>query len=100
MVPLFRRLSPPFTSAAFAALCFLGVFVFLIPYVAIQIQGIAIFLDAASDGALPQWVWSVGIVCVLLMYSEVGGLRAIIHCDAMQINCSRPRLSVIAIGVE
>lgn len=77
---------------------FFGVFVFLIPYVAIQIQGIAIFLDAASEGALPQWVWSVGIVCVMLMYSEVGGLRAIIHCDAIQGTILLIVIWVVALG--
>lgn len=77
---------------------FLGVFVFLIPYVAIQIQGIAIFLDAASDGALPPWVWSIGIMCVMLLYSEVGGLRAIIHCDAIQGTILLIVIWIVAIG--
>jgi SSS family solute:Na+ symporter len=77
---------------------FFGVFVFLIPYVAIQIQGIAIFLDAASGGALPSWVWSVGIVCVMLAYSEVGGLRAIIHCDAIQGTILLIVIWIVALG--
>ena len=63
---------------------FAGAFVFLIPYTAIQIRGIAIFLSAVFPEAMPPWGWSVGIVCLILIYSEIGGLRAIVYSDAMQ----------------
>jgi len=63
---------------------FAGAFIFLIPYTAIQISGISIFLNAVFPDALPGWGWSVGIVCIMLLYSEIGGLRAIIYSDAMQ----------------
>ena len=63
---------------------FAGVFLFLIPYVAIQIRGIAIFLTAVFPEALPSWGWSVAIVGVMLLYSEIGGLKAIMHADAVQ----------------
>ncbi len=63
---------------------FAGAFVFLIPYTAIQIRGIAIFLNAVFPAAMPSWGWSVGIVCIMLIYSEIGGLRAIVYSDAMQ----------------
>lgn len=63
---------------------FAGVFVFLTPYVAIQIRGLAIFLEAVFPGALPAWIWSTLIVVAMLVYSEVGGLRAIIYSDALQ----------------
>lgn len=61
-----------------------GVFLFLIPYVAIQIRGLAIFLEAVFPGALPAWVWSTGLVVAMLIYSEVGGLRAIMYSDVVQ----------------
>jgi SSS family solute:Na+ symporter len=63
---------------------FAGVFLFLIPYVAIQIRGIAIFLTAVFPEALPSWGWSIAIVGVMLTYSEIGGLKAIMHADAVQ----------------
>ena len=61
-----------------------GVFLFLVPYVAIQVRGLAIFLEAVFPGALPAWAWSTGIVAAMLVYSEVGGLRAIIYSDVLQ----------------
>lgn len=63
---------------------FAGVFLFLVPYVSIQIRGLAIFLEAVFPGALPAWIWSTLIVIAMLIYSEVGGLRAIIYSDALQ----------------
>lgn len=65
-------------------LYFAGVFLFLVPYVAIQIRGLAIFLEAVFPGALPAWAWSAGVVFVMLVYSEIGGLRAIILSDVLQ----------------
>jgi solute:Na+ symporter, SSS family len=63
---------------------FTSAFVFLIPYVAIQIRGISIFLEAAFPGMLPSWVWSLGIVIMMLVYAEIGGLKAIVYSDAIQ----------------
>ncbi|MFW5762279.1 MAG: sodium:solute symporter family protein [Cyclobacteriaceae bacterium] len=63
---------------------FVGVFLFLVPYVAIQIRGIAIFLNAVFPEALPAWGWSTIIVIIMLSYSEIGGLRAIIYNDVIQ----------------
>jgi SSS family solute:Na+ symporter len=63
---------------------FLAVFIFLVPYVAIQIRGVAIFLEQAFPSALPAWGWSLIIVVVMLLYSEFGGLKAIIYADFMQ----------------
>lgn len=65
-------------------LYFLGLFLFLIPYVAVQIRGIGILLNAAYPETLPNWAWSLIIVVSLLIYSEIGGLKAIIYSDAMQ----------------
>ncbi len=63
---------------------FLAVFIFLVPYVAIQIRGVAIFLEQAFPGTLPAWAWSLMIVVIMLIYSEFGGLKAIIYADFMQ----------------
>jgi len=77
---------------------FLGVFLFLIPYVAIQIRGIAIFLNAVFPEALPPWGWSLGIVGIMLMYSELGGLKAIIYNDVIQGTILLVVLWIIAAG--
>ena len=61
-----------------------GIFVFLVPYVAIQIKGISLFLSSIIPDVMPSWAWSVAIVSVILAYSELGGLKAIIFADAVQ----------------
>ena len=61
-----------------------GIFVFLVPYVAIQIKGISLFLSSIIPNLMPSWAWSVAIVSVILAYSELGGLKAIIFADAVQ----------------
>ena len=63
---------------------FIGVFFFLIPYVAIQIRGIGIFLEGTFPDALPFWAWGLLIVGIMLLYSETGGLKAIIFADVLQ----------------
>ncbi len=91
---LSQRYETRFAGAVY--LC--GIFLFLVPYVAIQIRGIAIFLTAVFPDTLPAWGWSLGIVCVMLAYSEVGGLRAIIHCDVIQGTILLIVLWIIAVG--
>lgn len=61
-----------------------GAFIFLIPYVAIQIRGVATFLVAAFPESIPLWGWALGMVVIMLVYSEVGGLKAIIYSDVLQ----------------
>ncbi|MEO9893209.1 sodium:solute symporter family protein [Aurantibacter sp.] len=61
-----------------------GAVVFLIPYIAVQISGISIFLNAAFPDAIPVWGWSVMIVAIMILYSETGGLRAIMYNDTLQ----------------
>lgn len=61
-----------------------GAVVFLIPYIAVQISGISIFLNAAFPDVVPVWVWSLSIVAVMIIYSETGGLRAIMYNDTLQ----------------
>ncbi len=73
-----------FQSKTAGLVVFLGAFVFLIPYVAIQIRGVAIFLNQAFPEILPVWVWAAFIVVVMLLYSEIGGLKAIIYSDTLQ----------------
>ncbi len=63
---------------------FFGVFIFLVPYVAIQIRGVAIFLEQAFPTVMTAWGWSLLIVVIMLMYSELGGLKAIIFADTLQ----------------
>ncbi len=63
---------------------FAGIFLFLIPYVAIQIRGIGIFLEAVFPNALPYWGWGLCIIGLMLLYSETGGLKAIIFADVLQ----------------
>jgi solute:Na+ symporter, SSS family len=77
---------------------FLGIFLFLVPYVAIQIRGIAIFFNAVFPDALPAWAWSTGIVVIMLAYSELGGLRAIIYNDVIQGTILLIVLWIIAFG--
>ena len=63
---------------------FAGAFIFLIPYVAIQIRGVAIFLNATFPELLPVWAWAMVIVAIMLLYSEIGGLKAIMYADSLQ----------------
>lgn len=61
-----------------------GAVVFLIPYIAVQISGISIFINAAFPDAIPVWAWSSIIVAIMIVYSETGGLRAIMYNDTLQ----------------
>ncbi|MDW3646676.1 MAG: sodium:solute symporter family protein [Bacteroidia bacterium] len=61
-----------------------GAFIFLVPYVAIQIRGVATFFHAAFPEALPMWAWAVIMVVIMIIYSEVGGLKAIMYSDVLQ----------------
>ena len=61
-----------------------GALIFLIPYIAVQISGISIFLNAAFPDTIPVWGWSSMIVAIMIVYSETGGLRAIMYNDTLQ----------------
>ena len=65
-------------------LVFTGAFLFLIPYVAIQIRGMSMFFTAIFPEMLPSWGWALIIVSIMLAYSELGGLKAIVFSDAVQ----------------
>jgi len=71
-----------FKFAGFVA--FTGVVIFLIPYISVQIRGVSIFLNAAFPNALPVWGWGTIIVAIMIIYSEIGGLRAIMYNDTLQ----------------
>ncbi|HMB62918.1 MAG TPA: hypothetical protein VKN36_07590, partial [Eudoraea sp.] len=61
-----------------------GAVIFLVPYISVQISGISIFLNAAFPEAIPVWGWSLMIVAIMILYSETGGLRAIMYNDTLQ----------------
>jgi SSS family solute:Na+ symporter len=63
---------------------FTAAFIFLIPYAAIQIRGVSIFLHATFPQLMPFWGWSIIIIAMMLVYSEIGGLKAIVFADAIQ----------------
>lgn len=63
---------------------FLSSFLFLVPYAAIQIRGIAVFFDAAFPNFFPQWAWSIVLVTIMILYAQIGGLKAMVYSDAIQ----------------
>ena len=65
-------------------IAFVGVVIFLVPYISVQIKGVSTFLGAAFPDALPHWGWKALIVTIMIIYSEVGGLRAIMYNDTLQ----------------
>ncbi|MDW3094711.1 MAG: sodium:solute symporter family protein [Gammaproteobacteria bacterium] len=60
------------------------IFIFLLPYVAIQIRGIGVFLEAVVPLGYSKDFWMIAIVFSMLIYSAIGGLKAIIYSDAIQ----------------
>ena len=75
-----------------------GVFVFLVPYVAVQVRGIGIFMNAVFPQTLPIWGWATIVVTGMLIYSELGGLKAIIYSDALQGSLLFAVTGVVAYG--
>ncbi|NND04988.1 MAG: sodium:solute symporter family protein [Saprospiraceae bacterium] len=73
-----------FQSRLAGIVAFAGAFIFLIPYVAIQIRGVSFFLQQAFENSPPLWVYAICIVAIMLIYSEIGGLKAIIYSDVLQ----------------
>ena len=60
----------------------LGVFVFLIPYVAIQLHGISLFMN--SIWGIPEWVISLLVLFAIFLLIRLGGFGAIVRSDAIQ----------------
>ena len=77
-------ISEAFNSKFAGAVYLLGIFLFLVPYVSIQVRGVAIFLEAVAPIKLPMWIWASSILLLMLIYSSIGGLRAIMYSDAIQ----------------
>lgn len=77
-------ISRRFDSKAAGYIALAGAFIFLVPYVAIQIRGVAIFLEEVFAGGPSMWVYAVCMVALMLVYSEIGGLKAIIYSDTLQ----------------
>jgi len=72
-------------NSKYAAYIFLlGIFVFLVPYMAIQIKGISSFLEVAAPIKLSEVYWSIVMLSIILTYSSVGGFKAIVYSDAIQ----------------
>ncbi len=62
----------------------LGIFIFLVPYTAIQIKGISSFLEISMPFELSETIWSLIILSIVLFYSYFGGFKAIVYSDAIQ----------------
>lgn len=77
-------LQEAYQSKLAGIVAFGGAFIFLVPYVAIQIRGVATFFHAAFPEALPVWAWAMIMVVIMIVYSEVGGLKAIMYSDVLQ----------------
>ncbi|HVX51744.1 MAG TPA: hypothetical protein VHB48_16400, partial [Chitinophagaceae bacterium] len=63
---------------------FAGAFIFLVPYAAIQVKGMAIFMGAAFPGVAPLWVWALITIVLILVYSQTGGFKALVYSDVIQ----------------
>ena len=62
----------------------LGLVIFLVPYIAIQLKGASGILVNVVPYPVPQWSWAVIILFLMYLYSSIGGLRGIMYCDALQ----------------
>ncbi|HWB27919.1 MAG TPA: hypothetical protein VG738_20745 [Chitinophagaceae bacterium] len=63
---------------------FAGAFIFLVPYAAIQVKGMAIFMSAAFPALLPLWAWALITIILILIYSQIGGFKALVYSDVIQ----------------
>lgn len=62
-----------------------GVFtLYTLPYMATAVQGAAVTLATATDGALPQWAGGLGVLVVALVYTSLGGMRATAWTNVVQ----------------
>lgn len=63
----------------------LGVmFVWAIPYLAIQAVGGGVLFETITDGAVPYWAGGLMIVTVTGFYLSLGGLRSVAWSDVLQ----------------
>ncbi len=73
-----------FTTSHAKHVYLFGIFIFLLPYVAIQIRGVISFLQEIVPIGTSLWFWGIIFTAIILIYSFVGGLRAIIYSDIFQ----------------
>ncbi|HBR96752.1 MAG TPA: sodium:solute symporter [Gammaproteobacteria bacterium] len=59
-----------------------GLFVFLVPYVSIQLHGISVFMGAVWG--IPEWLLSLLILVAIFSIIQFGGFRAIVRSDLVQ----------------
>jgi SSS family solute:Na+ symporter len=57
---------------------------FLLPYLAIQMIGVGRLLEGATGGAIPYLGGTILLLVVTVVYSELGGMRAVAWTDALQ----------------
>lgn len=62
----------------------LGLVIFLVPYIAIQIKGASGLLSSVVPYDVPVWVWALIILVLMFVYSSIGGLRGIMYADSLQ----------------
>ena len=62
---------------------FLGAFLFLIPY-GYTDRAWSCFLDQGFPNKLPIWLWASLMLIIMVIYSELGGLKAIMYSDVLQ----------------
>lgn len=59
-------------------------FVFLLPYVATQVVGIGKIVETTTGGELPYLPASLVFLAIVLVYTSMGGMRAVVWNDAVQ----------------
>ncbi|HSG32616.1 MAG TPA: hypothetical protein VLB82_13850 [Thermodesulfobacteriota bacterium] len=62
----------------------IGLVIFLVPYIAIQVKGASGLLSSVVPFPVPQWVWAITILLLMYIYSSIGGLRGIMYADSLQ----------------
>jgi SSS family solute:Na+ symporter len=58
--------------------------VFLIPYAAIQVMGIAYLLAGVSKGAIPLLIGMIIAIALAIVWANIAGLRSVAWTDALQ----------------
>lgn len=62
----------------------IGLIIFIVPYIAIQVKGASGLLSSVVPYSIPQWLWAVTILVLMYVYSSIGGLRGIMYADSLQ----------------
>lgn len=62
----------------------IGLVIFLVPYIAIQVKGASGLLSSVVPYEVPQWAWAITILLLMYIYSSIGGLRGIMYADSLQ----------------